>query len=146
MRNPHYMVGTKLYSVWTNMKTRCTNPKSDKYKWYGARGIRFDSSWNSFRSFMEWALQNGYSEEMELDRIDNDGDYSPENCRWITHREQCRNRRSNHVVLLDGKKMLLTDAAKDVGKSYVALIYGLNRGRRTIEDVNGKTRSLEDVS
>lgn len=145
MRNPHYMVGTRLYRVWSNMKSRCLNPNSDQYKWYGARGICVDQLWQNFQPFMKWALENGYSEEMELDRIDNDKNYSPENCRWITHKEQCRNRRSNHRVRLDGKEMLLTDAAKEVGKSYAAIIYRLKRGKGDIEDVNGKTRSLEDA-
>jgi hypothetical protein len=77
------------------MKTRCLNPKASNYKWYGGRGITVCSEWLIFADFYSWALKNGYEESLELDRIDNDKGYCPENCRWITHKEQCNNRRAS---------------------------------------------------
>lgn len=92
----HGMVGTRLYRVWTNMKSRCDRKANDNYRWYGGRGISYDPAWATFSSFAEWALSHGYSDELELDRIDTNGNYGPTNCRFITHEENCKNRRKHN--------------------------------------------------
>ena len=85
---------TKLYNTWLRMKGRCCNPKNDRYQYYGARGISVCEEWkNDFAVFREWALSNGYKEGLSIDRINVNGNYCPENCRWITMAEQQRNKR-----------------------------------------------------
>jgi len=79
--------------VWSNMKTRCFNPNAQRYSQYGARGITVCEEWMEYLPFKEWALANGYREGLYIDRMDNDGDYIPNNCRWATASESNRNRR-----------------------------------------------------
>ena len=95
VRKNHGMSKTRLYNIWGLMKDRCINKKSSHYKWYGGRNIKICDDWkNNFMSFYCWAIENGYSEHLTLDRINNDGDYCPDNCRWVDMKEQCKNRRS----------------------------------------------------
>ena len=90
------MSGTRLYSIWSGLKGRCNNPNDPRYDRYGGRGISVCEEWNtSFQSFYDWAISNGYSEDLTIDRIDNDGNYEPTNCKWSTSKEQCNNRSSN---------------------------------------------------
>lgn len=106
----HKMSGTRIYSIWIGMKNRCNNPHNPKYSRYGGRGIKVCQSWNdSFESFYKWALENGYSEELTIDRIDNNGNYEPNNCRWSTNREQCRNRSTNVNITIGNSKRTLTE-------------------------------------
>lgn len=93
----HGMCKTRLYRIWTNMRSRCDRPNNDNYKWYGGRGIGYDNEWTVFSTFAEWALSHGYDDRLELDRIDTDGDYGPTNCRFVAHKENCNNRRSCHA-------------------------------------------------
>ena len=93
--------GTRLYNIWKNARQRCRNTHNPDYcKWYGVRGIKFTQEWDDFSKFREWALANGYTDTLTLDRIDPNGDYGPDNCRWATWAEQRHNqRRSKEVVL-----------------------------------------------
>ena len=89
----HGMSNTNLYSRWISMKKRCYNSNEKCFKDYGGRGIFVDELWrDNFKEFYDWATSNGWNPELELDRIDNNGPYSPENCRWITHQQNCINR------------------------------------------------------
>ena len=78
----HGYTGTSLHHRWKAIIQRCNNPKAEKYKDYGARGITVCEEWLKFENFLEWSLKNGYSDDLELDRIDNDKGYEPSNCRW----------------------------------------------------------------
>ena len=105
----HGMSNTRLHRIWTGMKTRCLNSNDYHYKWYGARGVRICEEWLDFKPFAEWALSNGYDEELTIDRIDNNGNYEPANCRWISHSEQSKSHRPRssksgipHVQFYDG--------------------------------------------
>lgn len=90
----HGMTGTRLYECWLDMKKRCYNPNNKEYSNYGQRGIRVCGEWeNDFEAFMKWSLNTGYDDTLTLDRIDVEGDYTPDNCRWSTWSEQGRNKR-----------------------------------------------------
>ena len=80
-----------LYVIWCGMKNRCLNQKHPRYKNYGGKGVRLWDEWkNDFMAFRGWALKNGYEEGLSIDRIDNDGDYEPSNCQWLTREDNCR--------------------------------------------------------
>ena len=112
----HGMSKTKLYFVWIGIKGRCYNEKNKSFHNYGGRGIKMCPEWkHDFTVFQNWALSNGYKEGLSIDRIDVNGDYCPENCRWATVKEQSRNRRDNIVIEHDGKKMILSDWAEYYG-------------------------------
>lgn len=99
----HGASGHRLYTTWTNIKQRCYNRNSDDYVNYGGRGIKVCNEWlNSFESFYHWSLQNGYREDLTIDRIDVDGNYEPSNCRWATRTEQRHNRRDTQADNLEG--------------------------------------------
>lgn len=110
---------TSLYQRYFKLIQRCNNPNDPMYKNYGDRGIR--NEFTSFDQFKEWAYNNGYEEELTLDRRDNDGNYSPENCRWVTNKTQQSNKRSNIIIEVDGKSQTLTEWANETGIPYHAM-------------------------
>ena len=89
----HKLSGTRIYRVWASMKDRCSNKNTSAFKNYGGRGITLCEEWKSFTLFNNWALSHGYKENLQIDRINNDGNYCPENCRFVTHAQNCRNTR-----------------------------------------------------
>jgi len=92
MQKKHGLSNSRIYTIWVDMKQRCLNNKEHNFHRYGGRGIIICTDWiNSFESFNEWALNNGYADKLEIDRIDNDGNYEPSNCRWATRKVQMRN-------------------------------------------------------
>lgn len=108
--------GKRLYHIWENMKQRCTNPENDNYCRYGGRGIKICDEWlKSYESFKTWALTNGYSDRLTLDRIDNNGNYCPENCRWATRAMQDQNKRQSIILEIDGVKKCATAWAREFG-------------------------------
>lgn len=112
------------------MKRRCNNPNQTGYKRYGGRGITYDPKWEKFECFIE---EMGFmpKAEMELDRIDNDGNYCKENCRWATRKEQTRNRggkRATKLYTFNGKTMCIADWAKEIGITPASLQKRLNKG------------------
>lgn len=95
----HGKKNTRLYRIWLQMKNRCFNIRTNRYKDYGGRGITVCDEWkNDFTKFYDWSILNGYQENLTIDRIDNDGNYEPSNCRWVTVKIQNRNSRSNHLI------------------------------------------------
>jgi hypothetical protein len=127
LQTSHGGADSKLYRVWNCMNQRCFNQKAQKYENWGGRGISVCEEWRTFAPFQEWALSNGYSEGLTLDRKDNDGNYCPDNCRWSTYAEQNRNRRGNRWITFGGKTQVLEDWAKDLDIAACNLINRLNK-------------------
>lgn len=109
---------TKLYAVWNSMKNRCRCKTDKAYHNYGGRGIGYTEEWNDFDKFEEWALSNGYKQGLWLDRIDNDKDYSPANCRWTTPKVQQNNKRTNVTLCIDGITKTVMEWADESGIPY----------------------------
>lgn len=129
----HGMYSTRLYGVWSAMKRRCLNPNVDRYKSYGGRGITICDEWiNDFQAFCDWAIANGYRDGLSIDRIDNDGDYCPENCRWITMAEQAGNKSSTILVEINGESKTLVEWSHITGILYGTLYRRYLRGDRGI--------------
>ena len=117
--------GTRLYNIWSEIHSRCDNPNCPAYKNYGGRGIRVCDEWSSFIPFRDWALSNGYAKNLSIDRKDNDGDYSPDNCRWVTMEEQGKNRRNNVYI------SYVRDYS-DIGKDPIIYTYTLSDWSRIL--------------
>lgn len=101
MHLKHGMAKSRLWNIWTGMRDRCSRSNNKDYQRYGGRGIRVCPEWDSdFRNFYDWSMGNGYSDELTIDRIDNDGNYEPSNCRWVTRKEQTRNRSITKTIPL----------------------------------------------
>ena len=119
---------TRLYKIWCGMRERCNRVNHSAYKNYGGRGIKVCLEWDDYVAFREWATNNGYSNELTLDRIDVDGNYCPENCRWVTMDEQHKNRRDNNIVDYKGQRYILADLARLKGIGWTTLKYRLQKG------------------
>lgn len=120
---------SRTLTIWCGMKARCLNPKSISYRNYGARGISICREWLSFKAFHEWAIANGYSDGLQLDRIDNDGDYCPSNCRWVTRTENARNTRATHLITLNGKTQCAAAWIEELGISKSTFYEALRKGQ-----------------
>lgn len=106
----HKVGGTRLYHIWQGMKNRCYKETDARYSRYGKRGISVCDSWkNDFLSFYDWSMENGYADDLTIDRIDNDGNYEPSNCRWSTAKEQCNNRSTNIKITIGNSTRTLTE-------------------------------------
>lgn len=106
----HGKRNTRIYSIWCNMKARCYNKNHEHYKYYGERGIKLCDEWrNNFQTFYDWAIKNGYKDNLTIDRINVDGDYEPSNCRWANMKQQARNTRHNRYITIDGKTRCLSE-------------------------------------
>lgn len=126
----HGLYKTSLYRRWEAIKGRCYNKKRQEYKNYGGRGIKMCKDWkDNPKAFADWAISNGYKKSLTIDRINNDGDYCPENCRWVTRKEQQRNRRANVLLSLNGETHVLADWAVILGVSANTISYHLKRGK-----------------
>ena len=112
-----FVENKSLFNLWQTMKQRCENPKRTKYKDYGGRGIKVCDEWKTAENFIRWALNNGYEKGLQLDRINNDGDYCPNNCRWVTVKENCRNRRNTKWLTVGEEKKCVAEWSELLGIS-----------------------------
>ena len=127
-RKTHGMYNTRLYDIWVNMKQRCFNPNDQAYQNYGGRGIAVCDEWkDDFQAFYDWSVSNGYQDGLSIDRINNDGNYSPENCRWTDRNVQNRNRRNNHKITYNGVTKTVVEWAEEKNIPYELLLNRLNK-------------------
>lgn len=118
----HGKANERITKIWYGIRKRCYNPNSIYYSNYGGRGISMCDEWRSdFQSFYEWAMSHGYEEHLTIDRIDVNGNYCPENCRWITNEEQQNNRRTSHLLTYNGETHSMKDWAQLIGIKYSTL-------------------------
>lgn len=144
----HNMSKSPEYKSWAGMKRRCDNPNQTSYQRYGGRGITYQESWKFFENFVK-DMEKMPKENMELDRIDNDGNYCKENCRWATRKEQTRNRggaRATRLYTFNDKTMCIADWAKEIGITPQSLQKRLNNGWPLEIALNAEKRDGGDRS
>ena len=130
---------TRLYKIFYGMKTRCTNPKRADYKQYGGKGIKICSEWlNDYTLFEKWAIENGYNDTLTIDRIDPNKDYSPENCRWVSRKEQSRNQERTKYLTYNGITKTVAEWAEELGVSYWTLMTRFKKGWSDKEVIEGR--------
>jgi hypothetical protein len=125
------MATSRLYHTWNGIRNRCNNSTACEFEKYGGRGIKICEEWHTFEPFMEWALSHGYQDDLTIDRIDNNGDYSPDNCRWITFKEQQRNKSNNINLTYNGETHILMEWSEKTGIKYPTLQGRYKRGWST---------------
>lgn len=127
-RKHGYANKERLYQTWGNMRSRCNNPQNKRYAQYGGRGISICPEWDDYAVFRNWAISAGYRDDLTIDRVDVDGNYCPENCRWATTEEQMNNMTKNRYLSYQGKTMTMSEWAKELGISYGAINHRIQRG------------------
>lgn len=125
----HGLSDTRICHIWRSMKDRCSNPNNKAYCNYGGRGIQVCKEWaDSLEKFYTWSIENGYEENLSIDRIDNNGNYEPDNCRWVDRKTQNKNKRSNHIIEYKGQEKLLCEWAEEYGIAYSTILRRLGLG------------------
>lgn len=124
----HGLANTRIYKIWGYIKNRCQNNNNTVYKYYGLRGIKVCEEWQKFEPFYEWAINSGYNEQLTIERIDVNGNYEPNNCTWITQKEQANNKRNNHFITYNNETHTIADWAKLYNISYKMLFKRLKDG------------------
>lgn len=123
----------RLYWTWLNMIRRCENPKAPDYYRYGALGISVCGEWHDLSTFLEWAYSHGWEEGLTLDRINNEGNYCPENCRWADKYTQCNNKRTNKFIEFKGEIKTVAEFSREFGIPVYNVYSRLSNGW-TVED------------
>ena len=126
------------------MRQRCNNPNNADYHLYGGRGIKICSEWDIYTVFRDWAFNNGYNETLTIDRIDNDGNYEPENCRWADLATQSKNKSNTVLFKVNGKPMCLSELARFMGMSQNGIRYRHQKGTLGYERIDRGQRQTPD--
>lgn len=137
LRTSHGLSKTRLYKVYTSMKSRCYNPSERSYHSYGGRGITICDEWlHDFKAFYDWAIANGYQGDgkRSIDRIDVDKGYSPDNCRFISMHEQGFNKTTTHYIEVCGERLSIAEAAEKYGLKSKTIYTRVYRGQAPIKD------------
>lgn len=137
----HGMTGMRIHDEWRAMKRRCYIPSQRDYAHYGGRGIGVCEEWkDDFQAFYNWAMANGYADNLTLDRKDANGNYEPSNCRWVTQKEQQNNRRNNNRITYNGETLTAMQFSEKYGMNYSTLITRLSRGWSIEKIMNKHTK------
>lgn len=126
-RTTHGQSKTRLYKIWRSMRARCEREKDRNFENYGGRGVTVCDDWTQFENFMDWAYLHGYDESLSIDRIDNNGNYDPSNCRWVDMNVQANNTRHNHYITYKGATKTMSQWAKETGIGYHKLKDRINK-------------------
>jgi hypothetical protein len=119
----------RLYEVWKNMKRRCYAPNNERFQFYGGKGVIVCDEWKEdYAAFRKWAHKNGYAQGLTIDRIDNDGNYEPSNCRWATAKVQENNMSRNHILTYRGESLTIAEWADRLGVTYSTINHRVQRG------------------
>lgn len=129
----HGLYNTRIYEIWWGMVQRCKDKNNINYRNYGAKGITLCEEWERFMPFYEWAMANGYKDDLTIDRIDNSQGYYPENCRWTTVKEQANNRSTNVFYIVNGEKLTIAQISEKYGINYQCLHKRLKKYKWSIE-------------
>ena len=141
----HGQSRTRLYTIWCDMKQRCLNKNQKVFKHYGERKISICDEWkNNFNSFYDWAIRNGYADNLTIDRIDVDGNYKPSNCRWATTQQQRRNTRSNVFVEINGVKKVLIDWCGYYKIKYTTVLSRIYSGWEMVKAITTPSRKYRE--
>lgn len=125
---------TRIYRIWQAMKSRCYNPNHKHYYDYGGRGIEVCPEWlNSSLSFINWSYDTGYNDNLSIDRIDTNGNYCPENCRWVDCKTQSNNKRTSHFITFNGKTQTIGQWSDELGINYNTLENRLKNKKWSVE-------------
>lgn len=134
------MSNKRLNYIYHAMKNRCYDTKHQSYKYYGARGIEVCKDWlNSYQSFKKWAFDNGYGDNLTLDRVDTNKNYSPDNCRWVTMKEQANNKRNNHFIMYKGELKTVAEWCRTLNLNYNSVKTRLRLGFTPEEALTAKS-------
>ena len=133
-KTTHGLTHTRLYRIWGGMRRRCYETSNKDYCRYGKRGITVSKEWmHDFQSFYDWAMLNGYEDNLTIDRINNEGNYKASNCKWATVKEQNNNRSTNHLITYNGKTLNIKQWADEIGINRVSLSHRINKPGWSIE-------------
>ena len=141
----HGLRHTRIYNIWRSMRQRCNNPNNNRYRNYGGKGITVCEEWNDPRVFAEWAYNNGYSDDLTIDRIDTSKGYTPENCRWTTYTTQENNRTNNVFYECKGERHTLTEWARITNMNPGTLWARIHKYGMPVEDAISKPKWHKDT-
>lgn len=134
-KSTHGESKTRLYHIWKAMRKRCTNPYTNDAHLYRDRGITVCDEWQDYSQFSKWARENGYSDELTIDRIDPNGNYTPDNCRWATWQEQARNKRDTICITIGKETKTLTEWCEEKGVLYGTALHRFKKQHLIGEDL-----------
>lgn len=137
----HGLSRNRLYQIWIDMRSRCNNKKLKCYHNYGGRGIKVCEEWNDYQNFYNWSINNGYKDELTIDRINVNGNYEPSNCKWATKIEQENNRRNNRYSTYKGERITISDFERVTGITRTYIVTRLNSGK-TFDEIEIEYKNI----